>query len=162
MKKWLALVCLALLMLVPVFSIAAADDAPLYTVTFGMSYTENALVNTYDLVCTMDDVELFTLEQGQQKIFSLQLTGGTHTLSITGQNKDKSTDAVELDISADVAFSITCKAQWTGLKITRCDMATGEESIQLTSTADWLGAIEDSQLVETLKQAVDSLLPAAN
>ena len=161
MKKGITLLCLILLVLSTV-SVASASETPLYTVTFGLSYMENALVNTYDLTCTLDDVELFTLEQGQQKIFTLQLTSGPHTLAIVGQNKGKSADSVELDISADVAFSVSCKAQWTGLKITRCDMATGEESIQMVSTADWLGAIEDSHLVEKITQVVDSLLPATN
>ena len=161
MKKGIALLCLMLL-LIPTVSVASAPETPMYTVTFGLSYVENTLVNTYDLSCTLDGVELFTLEQGQQKVFSLQLTPGSHTLAVVGQNKGKSSDAVDLDISADVAFSIACKAQWTGLKITRCDMATGEESIQMVSTADWLGAIEDSHLVEKITQVVDSLLPATN
>lgn len=159
MKKGIALLCL-ILMLIPTASLAS--ETPMYTVTFGMSYVENSLVNTYDLTCTMDGVELFTLEQGQQKIFTLQLASGSHTLTVVGHNKGKSSDSVDLDISADVAFSITCKAQWTGLNITRCDMATGEESIQMASTADWLGAIEDAHLVEKITQVVDSLLPATN
>lgn len=130
---------------------AQATPEQTLSVTFGIQYIENVAVNTYNMTVLMDDLELFSMSQGENRIFTLTLPKGKHQFSIIGQNKDKSSDSITLDLSEDTCFSVECKAKWMGLTIVRFDVTSGEEATQLIKDSSLLGTVRD-QVIEWIDQ----------
>lgn len=144
MKKILLCILALALSLACAPAIAQSTEQPeSYTLTFGVEYRENLLLNTYDLTCYLDDVELLTMSQGDKQVFSVQVAAGKHTFSVVGMNKAKSSDKIELDVSADICFSVRCKAKWTGLKIEQFNVAADESAIVMKKDASFLGRLEE-------------------
>lgn len=149
----LALVLVLVISICPCLPAQAepSDADKLYTITLGIEYIENMLVNTYDLICYLDDAELVTLSQGEKTIISVQVPADTYTFSVVGQNKQKSSDEIAINVTSDINFSVSCKAKWNGLSITRFDVASGEDSISMKRDTSLLGTLQDL-LIQTLRK----------
>ena len=125
-----------------------------YQLTLAMSYESNLYFNTYDLSVLVDSAEICEMSQGEMKVLTLNVTGGEHTISVLAHNRDKHTDEVTLDISADTCMTMSFKGKWAGLKITSSQYVMGDEAQTLIKKADFLGDLKD-WVIKTYEDIVD-------
>lgn len=124
-----------------------------------IKYEENIIFNKYDIDLLVDEEKIGSISQGEDKLYQLELTEGSHVISVKEQNTKNNIQNINIDITKSECFSFISEAKWEGITLSEQERLSIEEAKnKFDKNKDVISIVSNDEIAipdlenETIKQ----------